>query len=891
MNSLTNNTNINTKPQSETSQFENTNLLGVTLSQRPTTSVASRTKAPSEFKDGDQVIREQPWTLDKMLARPNFISSVLWPAAATSHTVLAKLRVPQDLVDVNALTSAPFNSFIYWNGSVKLIFQVAGAPNVSGCLMATYVPLTNERYIDSNLVNNFAALSINPTNYLFANANTNAEMTIPYNSPYSYLNIEDITTVFQENTLGYVYLTVLNPIQLSTGSSDTVSVSVFSMFSNNKFKMPRISGVTRYMRAKAQSSENKPAGPGPLQSIAKIANSVMPSNIVGTVIDAGLGLLGLDKPIDPKTSEPNKVLSTQPMNFNTGIERIDKLTLQGSDIAPIDQDTFATTEDEMSFDYLFKKLSYLGSFNVNISDAIGKVVASYPMNPIPTRIQNETKIKLPLLSYISIPYEFWRGSLNYQLQVVATSLQTCKLYISFNYGQFTPDTSGLLDINTSQYGIAFEINQGSNELNFTVDYISNTHALHVPSSNIPSRYDTMGMINISVLNPLVSSNGAPSSITCNLFIAGGDDFHLDTLTASKNLYPYTEVQLATPNAFRKIRYIEEKECESDIEVIDVDKYRRKPVVKINRVAAQSSESAQPLITPVVDTDEAQQDVVTPKQVSVHRRMPQAQCYVPGVKDILNKYQMMERYRLRDPTSVQAADVHVIRLSDYFGYVGLNPTISYDPSSPYQPNRGNFTHYQMLYRLFKGGLNFKIMPVSVDIAYTMSVFYQPPVWNTASFGPDNWLKTFRNQLFRAQNDPLAYNSRSDPYQLRNCTRLPIHYVNGVSKTAEFSIPFSSRLNSILSKTGANAENELEVSEVTDLGSLVIYYNIPETTVFDGLIEFDVFMSLSDEARFGTIFNIPQVAVNSYRDALGVVITSPYPDDYGVGAPVANTLTIL
>jgi len=888
MTSQNNTTSITSASNNDQTTFDAFSQLGVTLTQRPITSTASRNGAPAERTEGDDVIREAPWTLDHMLARPNFVGSIPWSTTAASHTVLAKYRIPHDLVSVNTLTQTPFNSFTYWNGKIKIMAQVAGSPQTQGCVMMTFIPLSDPQFIDSTLVSNFSALSINDSNYLFSNANTVATSTIDFNSPYSYLNIKEVTPATQTNTLGYLYFTVLNPLLLSTSSSDTVSISLFSIFEQNKFKVPRISGFTSFKRVKPQG-KNLPASPGPLQSITKIANSVMPENIIGTALDSVFGALGLDKPINPQYDPPNKVVSTQLMNFCSGEERINKLTIQGCETAHLSEQTFATSVDEMSHDYLYKKLSYLGSFSMRTTDGIGQVLASFPMNPIPTRIQNESESKLPLISYLSIPYQYWRGGLTYHMQVVATSLQTAKIYIAYNYGEYLPQVTPALDMITSQYGMGFEINQGSNQVDFTVPFIAPTHNLHVPNSNQPSIYDTMGMINICVLNPLVATQGAPQEITMNLFIAGAPDFHLDTLTAGKQLYPFNPIKRQEQSK-KKIRYVRAESAEEDIEIIEIP-----TITRINKVKAQGKEleAAQPLITPAIDTDLATANPAGPAETSGEPEKPNAQKIIPGVREPLLKYQMMESIILMNPENVAEADVHVIRISDYFGAYTPDSTAVIPMNQTQLPSRGLFTFYQLLYRQFKGGLNFKIMLPDdrYRINYTFMIFYIPPVYNKVVANTD-WRPVLRNQILRTSSDPLSFNDRTSQYQRPDMTRLPIDYVNGINATAEFSVPFSSRLSSILSKSGPNSENELELSELCDLGHIAIYYqtkaNRPAVQPYTRA---HIFMSLSDEARFGTLFNIPQISVNSFRNDAGEVTTSPLPDDYGIGAPIANTLTIL
>jgi hypothetical protein len=878
------NTNKNNSLQVD---FKAINQRGIQMNQRPTTSVSTKIGGNKEHKESDQVIQEKPWTIDDIMQRFKIVSSFQVPSTAPSHLTLAKFRIPHDLIDSNSATQAPFESFIFWNGEIHIHSQMTASPTVQGCVMAVFIPLTNEPTIESTLTTNFSALSVNQTNYLFPNTNTSADMIIKYNSPYSNLNIKDTSSVSQENTLGYLYYVVLNPIQLSTASSDNINISVFTHFEENKFKVPRMAGVsTRYRpKVKAQSQPigtPKPASAGLVNSII---DKVLPDNVVGDVIDVAASVFGLDNPTISKLQEPNKVISTQYMNFHTGAELIDKLTINPSATTPVTADTFATTNDEMCYNYLYSKFSYLGSFYVSTDDNVGKVVASFPMNPCPNRIQNGGITQVPLLQYLATLFEFWNGAITYRFQIVSTMMQTCKLMIGLNYGEFEPETSGLLASVASQYGQVMEINQGSNTIDITVDYIAGTPMLHVPLSNIPSKYDTMGMVNVAILNPLVATTGAPKNISINVFIAGSDNFNFTTLTASKNLQPFFPYQVNDIVKKKKLLYVQHESDSEDIEIIEIMPNRAK-----TRIKAQSA--SQPVITPQSEIDTIDEENLVSKSESSMPRKPTAQVYVPGVRELLKKYQMFDTVRMPEISEENESGVYRFRLYDLFGrsassFTGTNPT------TPVQVPLGIFTHLQGMYRLYKGGFNFKIIPRAFNNSLqpvNFSVFYQPPVYrNPGVLTVADMTETIKNQVYRSGSDSLELNNRSS-FQLPYCTRLPIHFVNGINKTAEFTVPYSSRFLSVIASLGMHSEKYLTNAEISDLGEIYIVYNTPNKSP-EINTTFDIFFSISDDARFGTLFNVPQLATYSYIDPKGELVSSPQPDNYGTGAPVANSLIVL
>lgn len=841
---------------------------GVRLTTRETTSSSKRNGDTGKHHIRDNVIQEEPWNLDKMLSRYNYINNYPCPSSLAPHSILAQLRVPQDLI-TNGLTSAPFNNFIFWNGRVKVQFQITGSPMVQGCIAAVFIPLTLTPNINANQIKNFSSLSINQTCYLFPNANTVAEMEIPFNSPQAYLNIaaSGADTI---NTLGHIYIVVFNAVALSAGTTDSVSVSVFSHFVDNQFKVPR--RTTPAISYSAQSQSRPPHSHSSI--VGKMADLLLPDNPLADVIDMAAGFFGMDNPVDPTVTDTNKILITQRMNFSQGPELIDKLCLNPSKTSAATSDTFASITDEMSLSYLTKKYSYLGTFPMNTGNAVGDVLASFPINPCPNRMTIGSQQQVPLLQYISMPFQLWKGGLNYKIQIVSTSFQTAKIFCSFNFNEFSPSPPSILPATTSQYGVAIEINQGSNTFEFSIPYVSITPELYVPNSNTISQADTLGMVNISVINPLISPNGSPPVISFNIFMAGADDFELSTITAANNVIPI--MNFPEPLAFKNTKLVQRKAMPDDFEF----------------VSYTTQSASQPLITPMSNVDMAVEDLVAPND-STNPRVDISQVAPFGFRDLMKKYHLYQRITYKSPTPFQNGMVWQLPLVQLFG----TPTISsIVPPHAAPPVQLLWHLIQPMYRQFKGSLNFKIMLDSTpnSTLQHFSVFYQPPTQNQGEGAGPNFLNNIRNQTyFPPSLAPLDYNQRSEIQAYPVSTRLPVSYVNSINKTAEINIPYSSRFLSVLSRSNINTEQELVDNELTDLGNLFIYTdfsNALPTSVQNVNFSFNIYFSFGDDARFGTLYNIPFLSPNFNVDELGIPTTSCYPDSYLDTAPLINTLTI-
>jgi hypothetical protein len=796
-----------------------------------------------------------------MLERFSYIESLPWPSTSPSHTVLTKLRVPQDLI-VNGLTEAPFNNFTFWNGEVKVKFQVIGSPLTQGCAVAFFVPLTDPTFIESNILRNFSSLSVNQAVYLFANANTSAEMDISFNSVQAYLNISDLTTNSIVNTLGYIYVVVFNQLALSTGTPDNVAISIFSQFVNNEFKVPRRTGVARVLRPRLQSSSRVLNG---------FMKALEPDNVIGDAIDLASSIFGMDNPVDPGVEKSNKLLTTQRMNFGEGIEYIDKLCVDPSKTSEATSDTFATVQDEMDFDVIKKKYTYLGSFNLKTANNPGDILASFPMNPCPNFVDIVNPYQVPLLQYLCQPYAFWKGGLTYKIQVVSTSMQTAKIFTSLNYGEFSPATPGLLVSTSSQYGEAFEVNQGSNTYEFTVPYVSITPELFIPTSNVPTSRNSLGMINISVLNNLVSPNNSPTIITFNIFIAGADDFTLNSLSMGNQVLPH---RFPTSEVIPSIkqRVVQEIEYDSDIEIVSMP-----PTRTFIRNRLQSA--AQPLITPMSNVNMSSDNIIAPTTDTAHR-IDVGQRRINDIRKLMKKYHMYTHNIVTPAPADKNGYVRVIRIRDLFGYSGIGSSFS---ATEYPPIPQLWAHYQSLYRQFKGSINFKLMMDNQNSVFSQfSVFYQPPVESQV-----NSNSVVGNQFYTPtpRFDYDVNGITATTYQSNATgTRLPVTYSNSINRTAEFSVPFTSRYLSLINTQAS----EFDSADANDMGTLFIYFDKPEA----GTSVFNVFFSFGDDSRFGTLFNVPYLIYNLIVDpTTGEGLYPAWPDQYLDTSPVVNTLILL
>jgi len=703
--------------------------------------------------------------------------------------------------------------------------------------MATFLPLVDDtlQALDE-IANNFSALSINPTAYLQPNASTSAVITVPFITPYEYLDIKQLNATRFES-LGTLYLIVLNQLAAATGSTTSVEVSIFAKFINNQFKVPRFNPVPQGLFSNmVEGTFGK--------SIGKIVQSMMPENIISDSVDSLIGVIGLDKPSTVIVQEPLKPISTQYLNSNRGIEFIDKFELNPSNMQMVDQETFGSTVDDMLMQDLLSRYTYLGSFQTTSADLGGTILAAIPLNPCPVPISTTNTPpylnQVPLIQYMSYPFKYWKGGLKFKIQVVATSMVTAKIYASVNYGVYNNFTSTVSrQAITAQYGFAFEINQGSNTFEFDVPYVSAFPQLTVPYTNQAEDDTSLGLLTFVVINPVTISSNSPDLVRFNVFMAGADDFQLSTVSGLP-MFPlgYGGNPYPAPSPTFQPQSLEPMEVLQD----EIDETHRAPIIAPNQ---------------------------TENKIPSKSEKP-----VDNLYDILRRYQLLGTFSSRVAVNTSTAD-SAIGFNIFNLYSMLCPSSFTDATTDYRSSL--IQYYGSMFRLFKGPLRFKVVTLK-PFDGCMQVYYIP-----SSNAGQTWLPSEIRSYFLQS---LSYNSSQSSFLFKNAPpQFLSQTANSFQNTLEFEIPFISNFKStLLTSVITNPE-----TVIAPLGYFVVVSipHIPNATAYD--IPFQIYMALGDEARFGLPIAVPRVGPNIITPSVNNASVGP--TNFSNSVTSEFTLTIL
>jgi hypothetical protein len=809
----------------------NSRDLGINIMTRPMGSHSQRESATT--LTSDDVIRENPWDIQKWVERPQVIGSYQWNVTDTTSTVLAAYNLPTDIFSASPFFSSPFSYFQYWRGDIQLHLQTSGTPFHLGTLIMYYVPLRTKVdpvAIDSNF--NFSTSTTLQHTILHANASTSACMTIPFINPYSYLNVNEEADNLRGCT-GTVYIVVMNPLNAATGASQRINVSLFAQFMNSQFKIPRNPAFL------AQGLIERVFG----TSAGKVIQKMLPRNIIADSIDSALGIVGLDKPTSIERGAPMKMIGTQYLNSSVEIDYLDKFTLFPSVLQETMPNTFSVTNNECEFDFLKKKFSYFGTFSQTISQGPGSVLAQVPLCPVvaplytPSGMAPYSSIRnaIPLIEYISLPFNFWKGGLTFKVQVVATSFHNSKIFAAVLYDKYDDAADTTVTNATSRYGFAFEINQGATEFEFTVPYVSQSPQLNIPMyRRTPLPYDaatSMGTLVFYVINELAVSNNVPSTISYNMFVAGADDYSVNTLQPAPFVYAY-------------------------------------------RPTGVTFEAQSILSTPLSNTDvtdQVENVVVSPSIIQVRTDLNEKS--IDSILQPLKKYNLISVYTV----SLNSAQDRYFPLCSLFNFPSF-VNASYLAPTTYT----NLNYFSRMYRGFRGPIRLKfVLMNNPPIDATFGVYFYPP---NAAFSTTGAIYGDTNTSLTSIDSNTLTTALCRP-------NAQVALINSTQKSAEIEIPYTTAVNF---STMSNLSNSASVILSDEQIGTIYIRNEGRITGDPQTCTIQVYCALGDEFKFGVFSGVPSATmqVNSASGAPSescvyrASVTAGYP---GVNYSTLSTLS--
>lgn len=478
---------------------------------------------------------------DAIINKPFIVSTFTWNTTSTPFTEIIRIAFPSAIFS-NALAKVPFDSSVFYNTKFKFIIQLSGTTMHQGLLLAAAVPHGVPTVSNAN--------NILCAPHVFLNASEQTSVIL--NSPM-YVNEvlrrtagTDNVTLTDEGGSDVVDLIFfsMSPLAASTGASTSLTIMVSCMLDEPEFFVPKLGSLTWVTQSGSSSL------PSMIVDAATSAVKRVTMDVIDAARSAFRTLTGFHNP-NIHVSKDKFILDRNHINNVDSTQNFEVLDNHSEFNRIYDDYYFRTDVDEMDLKHVLSKPAFLGTFTVNTTHTVGKLLMSHPIYPCPELGGSVTNFKTNFASPMRCLYEsslFWRGGLKLHIQSIATNFHFCKMVVFKNYITdkrlltYYPSYTDIHNINTDIVEFS-----GGGQIQ-TIDLGYNSGQLQLPCTKdynlIPLLH---GMFYIYLVQPLVVTANVSSSIQFNIYLTGGDDlefsgYAIDSFARSNRSRPtYTAV--------------------------------------------------------------------------------------------------------------------------------------------------------------------------------------------------------------------------------------------------------------------------------------------------------------------------------------------------------------
>jgi len=449
-----------------------------------------------------------------------------------------------------------------YRSDLVLNISMAGTITHAGCILVAALPPTL-RYplltsgANRELIN---SLLTSPHAFLHANEATSVNLTIPWycNTDLATLTMDSIESTIDLNGTKGNYATlvfmVLNPLAPSTGSSTSLSIIIEACFKNLDILVPS----PRYVQWTAQTKECKKDEIPSLVTMTKSGLKTVANDFIDYGVGALASMVGLHNPNQAGIND--RMIMTQ-RNFHNivdGQQFFEKLDPNMNFNRITSEPTFGTSVDEMSISHIASKRQFLGSFNVSINDSVGKLYWTRPISPyqggmyVPTTEagNNFFSNNLELLHTL---HRAWRGDLKIIVQAVMNNKQQCKLKLikMYNPPGNALTASPVYQTIANAPSHLMEFTQGGQEHEIVLPFLARNEVLPCSEDQNVEAF-LHGLYYIYLAQPLANSDGSPTTITFNVFMAGEPNlsFYGYSTRSIENILPFFPDVNLPPTTFQ-----------------------------------------------------------------------------------------------------------------------------------------------------------------------------------------------------------------------------------------------------------------------------------------------------------------------------------------------------
>lgn len=485
-------------------------------------------------------------TNDAFLGRPVKILTETWQVGSDLHLTFD----PWSLFFNNSKVINRVAHFKNLRATLHVKFQLNGSPFYYGRLMASYNPLPNtdqftqaREFVQQDKI----AASQRPKVFLDPTTNQGGELICPFIWPKNTLDIP----TSEWDKMGNITIFTLNSLQHANELTDPVTITAYAYCSDYDLSTPTSQLPDTIVPQMANGDEYGIVS-GPAHTLANWSGKLSNAPIIGkyaratqmasNAISGIASLFGFSKPRELSLTKQHITADIE-FGLTNNPDHSTSLALDSKKEITVDPTvTGAGSEDEMALVPLACKESYLTSFPWSTESFSDTHLFSVRVRPTQgdATIQGTgliEEIHMTPSSWVSLPFEYWTGSMDFRFQIVCSAYHRGRLrfvwdpdYYSGN--DYNVNYSQIVDISNAR-DIKIRVGWGQTTTYLPVSPVLGTGASQIlfPSFSFPAPYTSRedwsnGTLSVFVVNELTTPAASGSTIGINVFTNMTDDFEV-----------------------------------------------------------------------------------------------------------------------------------------------------------------------------------------------------------------------------------------------------------------------------------------------------------------------------------------------------------------------------
>lgn len=488
----------------------------------------------SEINDETRTSTTQPVeSLDDFFARPVKIITKSWaPGTALDDDTIR----PWKLWMQNPRVSNRLSNFQNFRGKLHLKFIINGNSFYWGRAFASYTPFTINPYI-STVANwlDIPSATLRPHIWIDAATSQAGEMILPFFWADDNFNLLDT----DPEQLGRLWLHSLVALQHAQSNTQAVTISIYAWCTDVSLSVPTQTNIAGLV---PQAGDEYGSGPisrpanmvaaiaGKLKNAPAIGPYAMATQMAANGMSAVAQLFGYSRPREIEPTKSRRIWQTGDLASTDQPDTAMTLGFTSKQEVTLDPRTVGLgSQDEMCFDYLMSKPTVFAKAQWALNQVVNTALLSIKVTPMvyvtDAYLGGKPGYALTTTGLCSLPFRYWRGSMTYRFQVVASGYHKGRLL--FVWEPSNPPVDPILNPPESNvtYSKIVDIAK-ERDFSITVGWGSSRPSLEVTSpvtDALGPMFSTTGVINGSpnndngvltcyILNPLVTSGDNTSPI-------------------------------------------------------------------------------------------------------------------------------------------------------------------------------------------------------------------------------------------------------------------------------------------------------------------------------------------------------------------------------------------